>query len=157
MNRDTKDAYFMDLATVASRQSKCLKAHVGAVIIDAQDHVKAIGYNGVPGGFPHCAVCRRNRATSPTGEVPECPSVHADQNALLQLDNKFTAVAMYTTLYPCLHCAKLIAQTSIKEVLYIIVSSSGDRYREDIEAVFTAAGIKSIRLEIGPGGRWTRC
>jgi dCMP deaminase len=154
MSQEKRDGYFMDLANIASRQSKCLKRHVGAVIVDERGHVKAIGYNGVPSGFPHCTKCVRSEHDS---NRPECPSIHAEQNALLQLDDKRGAVAMYTTLHPCLHCAKLIANTSIKEVVYILTSGSGEREQITIEALFKSAGIKLVRLEIGVGGRWARC
>ena len=32
----------------------CLRRQVGAVIVDANNHIKSTGYNGIPSGLKHC-------------------------------------------------------------------------------------------------------
>jgi dCMP deaminase len=120
---DNKHKYFMTLAMAASKQTKCLKRKIGAVIVDDEFHVRAIGYNGVPKGYPHCTECKRDLVIDIVDgrniAVPDCPSVHAEANALLQLEDKRHAIAMYTTTFPCIHCAKMICNTNIKNLYYL--------------------------------------
>ena len=140
--------YFMQLAIVASQQSKCLKRHIGAVIVDDLFHVKAIGYNGTPRGFAHCTTCKRDVSDAiklaqadKDFKLPECPSIHAEANAILQCDDKRHAIAMFTTTYPCINCAKLICNTNIKNIVYLNEYDTDPQNKSIIQEMFNTAGV----------------
>ncbi|KAF7339329.1 hypothetical protein MSAN_02146600 [Mycena sanguinolenta] len=47
------DAYFMTLASLASKRSNCMKRRVGAVLV-RENRILATGYNGTPRGVKNC-------------------------------------------------------------------------------------------------------
>ena len=49
LERPSWDEYFMEIATVVSKRSTCLRRSVGAVIVKNRQIV-ATGYNGTPKG-----------------------------------------------------------------------------------------------------------
>jgi len=119
MKRDSKNQYFLKIATLVSSRSTCPRRSVGCVIINPYGHIKATGYNGVPKGFPHCIdkPCGGQDSSSGTN-LNSCMATHAEQNALLQCDNTMDIDTIYLTTSPCITCAKLIANTSCKTVIY---------------------------------------
>lgn len=119
MNRETRDQYFLKIAQLVSTRSTCIRRSVGCVIINSFGHIKATGYNGVPKKFPHCidSPCGGENAESGT-KLNLCMATHAEQNALLQCDDTMKIHKIYLTTSPCIACAKLIGNTSCKEVIY---------------------------------------
>ena len=121
--RPQRDEYFMSLAYLAAERSTCTRRKVGAVIVK-DNRVIATGYNGVPSGMPHCdrMGCLREDLGVPSGERHElCLGIHAEQNALLQAARFGIAVdgsTMYITTRPCSVCARMIANSGIKRVVY---------------------------------------
>ena len=55
-----------------------------------------------------------------------CIAIHAEANALLHSDYSSKPVKIYVNGPPCFTCAKLIANSTIKEVFYISDSSYND-------------------------------
>jgi deoxycytidylate deaminase len=51
----TQNEIFMNMAFSASHSSKCLKRHVGAVVVDLRGQVVGVGYNENPIGTKPCA------------------------------------------------------------------------------------------------------
>lgn len=117
--RESKDEYFLKIAKLVSTRSTCPRRSVGCVITNKYSHIKATGYNGVPRNFPHCTdkPCGGESQESSKG-LSSCMATHAEQNALLQCDNVMDIETIYITTSPCITCAKLIANTSCKEVIY---------------------------------------
>ncbi|MBD1394554.1 deoxycytidylate deaminase [Mucilaginibacter glaciei] len=118
--KPTFDHIFMNLATDLAKRSHCVKAQVGAVL--AKDtRIISIGYNGPPAGTHNC-----------DEEFPEhgCPrdskgscslALHAEENAILYAVKNganLEGATLYTTLSPCLPCARLIFSAGIKQVFY---------------------------------------
>ena len=62
------DEYFMKVARLVSSRSTCLRRKVGAVLVKER-RILATGYNGAPGGLPHCEEtgCLRERLKVPSG------------------------------------------------------------------------------------------
>jgi len=121
--RPDKDNYFMTLAQGISRRATCLRHNVGCIIIDSSNHVISTGYNGAPKGLAHCldVGCIRNEKKIPSGERQEyCRGVHAEQNALIQAEDrdKLAAGTLYCTHTPCLVCLKMILNTGIIQVVH---------------------------------------
>jgi len=108
IKRPSIDAYFLELAKTASIRSVCVKRQVGAVVVDAADRIMSSGYNGPP---PRSAHCERQCTTCKN-------AVHAEANALLQCSHVKEIATIYITISPCIECAKLIASTGCKRVVY---------------------------------------
>ncbi|UCE75310.1 MAG: cytidine/deoxycytidylate deaminase family protein [Methanomassiliicoccales archaeon] len=121
--RPSLDEYFMKMAHLAASRSTCQRRNVGAVIVKDK-RVLSTGYNGAPKGLPHCEEvgCLRENLDVPTGERHElCRGVHAEQNAIIQAAVFGTSIKdgkIYTTNHPCVVCAKLLINASIKEIVY---------------------------------------
>lgn len=113
----TWDEYFMTFAQVAAKKSKDPSTKVGACIVDQQNRVVGLGYNGFP------KYCNDNSFPfERTGEFLETKYayvVHAEPNAILNSTKDTHSCKMYVTLFPCNECAKLIIQAGIKEVIYL--------------------------------------
>jgi len=112
---------FMNLATDLAKRSHCVKAQVGAVL--AKDtRIISIGYNGPPAGTHNCdeewpeAGCPRDARGS-------CSlALHAEENAILfavKNGANLDGATLYTTLSPCLPCARLIFSAGVKHVYYL--------------------------------------
>ncbi|SMO65545.1 deoxycytidylate deaminase [Solitalea koreensis] len=120
MKRPEFNDIFMHLASELSSRSHCVKAQVGAVLTK-DTRIISIGYNGPPAGTHNC-----------DEEWPEtgCPgdsrgscslAVHAEENAILYAVKNGASLegsTLYTTLSPCLPCARLIFTSGIKKVIY---------------------------------------
>lgn len=113
------------MTTELSRRSLCSRSHVGAIIVSVDNSRTWVGYNGPPAGFDHrgrdCrAWCPRaqlgdGRRYSPTYD--DCPSIHAEANALLKADRELIAGGViYTNSDVCIGCAKLIANSGLAAV-----------------------------------------
>lgn len=90
MTRITKDEYYLGIALAVSKRSTCLKRRYGCVIVK-NDEIIATGYNGSPRGEENCCdrgVCHRMDIPHNSGDYSDCPSVHAEQNAMLSASRK---------------------------------------------------------------------
>jgi dCMP deaminase len=120
MDKPSFENIFMNLATDLAKRSHCVKAQVGAVL--AKDtRIISIGYNGPPAGTHNCdeewpeTGCARDSKGS-------CSlALHAEENAILYAVKNganLEGATLYTTLSPCLPCARLIFSAGIKHVFY---------------------------------------
>jgi dCMP deaminase len=122
--RPTWNKYFMQLAALASTRSTCLRRQVGAVLVK-DNFVLSTGYNGSPARTQHCedVGCIRQTLNIPSGERSElCRASHAESNAISQAAKHGTPVdgaTLYCTHSPCSHCAKLIINSGIKDIIYL--------------------------------------
>ena len=118
------DEYFLELARTTSTRATCSRRRHGAVIVKGR-RIVATGYNGGPSGMLHCdeGGCPRAASDAPQGrEYERCIAIHAEANALLfSSPEEREGAALYCTGAPCFGCAKLIANSGVKEV----VASSG--------------------------------
>lgn len=113
------DAYFMQLASLASQRSNCMKRRVGAILV-RNKRILATGYNGTPRGLTNCneGGCARCNTASETPD--ECVCLHAEENALLEAGRERIGdgSVLYCNTCPCLKCTIKIIQTGVKEVVY---------------------------------------
>lgn len=98
MRRPNKENYYLDIALAVSKRSTCLKRHYGCVIVK-DDEIIATGYNGSPRGALNCCdihngKCPRQDKPHNSGDYSDCPSVHAEQNAMLSASRKEMLGAM---------------------------------------------------------------
>lgn len=115
--RQSKDAYFMEMATHVATRSTCQRRAVGAVLVDASGRVLSTGYNGVVSGAIHCLDAPCAGAGDAPGDTRRCAAVHAEQNVLLQCAEMRAAHTIYVTASPCYVCAKLLCNTRIHRVV----------------------------------------
>lgn len=123
------------VAQVMAQRSLCVRDKVGAVIVDANNRIVATGYNGPPTGYTHggqpCTEwCPRAQAAMEVAAlgVPlmphhldslynDCPSLHAEANALAVCDRSVrVGGTIYVTSHCCMNCAKLIANSGLTVV-----------------------------------------
>ena len=108
----TWEEYFMGIAKLSAQRSKDPHTQVGAVIVDSNNKIVSIGYNGMPRGCQDYDF---------SWEVPEkyLYVVHAELNAILNYKGEsLEGARMYVTHFPCNECVKAIIQAGIKEIIY---------------------------------------
>ncbi|XP_061736856.1 deoxycytidylate deaminase [Nerophis ophidion] len=117
--------YFMAVAFLSAQRSKDPSSQVGACIVNPENKIVGIGYNGMPNG------CDDNQlpwARSADNRLDtKYPYVcHAELNAIMNKNSAdVKGCTMYVALFPCNECAKLIIQAGIKEVIYL-----SDKYHD---------------------------
>jgi len=115
--------YFMGFAKQAATRSNCIRAQVGAVIVDEHNKIRSTGYNGTPCGVISClekGKCYRVEKNIPSGTRYEtCQSIHAEQNAIIQAGER---TCIGSTLYIfghdqiCILCKRFIIQSGLKHI-----------------------------------------
>lgn len=132
--RPELDQYFVDMARLVASRSTCVRRSVGCVLVNSRNHVLATGYNGTPAGAPHCNepevaselrrlifphACEGAGTTQSGANLDACLAVHAEQNAILQCSDAHAIAKAYVTAFPCPSCAKLLLNTSCREIVYL--------------------------------------
>ncbi|KAF6257623.1 cytidine deaminase-like protein [Scenedesmus sp. NREL 46B-D3] len=124
------DDYFMAVAFLSAERSKDPNKQVGACIVNDENIILSIGYNGFPRGCADSRLPWAKRAESGSildtkypyvsaGSLQCAVVVHAEANALLNKNQAHvTGARIYVTLFPCNECAKLLIQAGIREVVY---------------------------------------
>ncbi len=118
------DEYFLRFAAQAAARSDCIRAQVGAVIVNSRRKVKGTGYNNSPVGVESClarGVCYRMEHNIESGTRYEtCRSIHAEQNAIIQAgeDNCVgSAIYVFGHDQVCILCKRFIINAGIARVL----------------------------------------
>ena len=113
------DDYFMSIAFLSAMRSKDPSTQVGACIVNNENKIVGIGYNGFPRGCDDDKLpWSRIGNTSLDTKYPYV--CHAEMNAILNKNEaNITGSRMYVALFPCNECAKLIIQSGIKEIIYL--------------------------------------
>lgn len=103
------DQYFMGLAYYTSIRSHDSQTKVGCVIVNEDNNVVSMGYNGFPKGV--------DDAELPTKRPEKYPfMVHAEENAVSNIITKScNNLKVYLTHFPCHRCAKLLWQNGVKK------------------------------------------
>lgn len=131
------DEYFMGIALLSKKRSKDPNTEVGACIVDQDNKVVSIGYNGMPKGIDESKLSWNKNEGLDSKYWYVC---HAEFNAILNTRNNSSlkGCKIYVTLFPCNECTKAIIQTGIKEVIYL-----SDKYHDEL---FTKASRKLLDL-----------
>lgn len=147
-SRPDWDRYFMNIADVVATRGNCIRRKVAAVVVK-DNRIVSTGYNGTPPGVPNCCDggCARCAGDSPSGsDLGDCICAHAEENAITQAalhGISLKGSTLYSTLNPCLICARMIISSGIREVIY------RDEYEFDLQTktLFEQAGVKLRRFE----------
>lgn len=135
------DQYFMGIAKLSAMRSKDPNTSVGACIVDADNKILSVGYNGMPQGCSDDEYPWEREHDDPlnTKYLYVC---HAELNALLNYTGtNLKNSRIYTTLFPCNECTKALIQSGIKEVIFMEDKYSGTPSVIAAKRMMKSAGI----------------
>lgn len=115
--------YFKKILKETAAMSTCARVQVGCVIV-RDGRIISTGWNGVPPGKEHCndryvfggLPIESHHIWSTKNEL------HAETNAIgyaAQNGVSTKKAAIWTSVFPCIDCAKLIVAAGIEQVYYI--------------------------------------
>jgi dCMP deaminase len=135
MGRISKDEYYLQIAKSVAKRSICIESRWGfGAIIVTNDTIVSTGYGGPARGVVNCnevGGCSRNILKLNHNEPYEyCPSVHAEENAVVNAARHGSMVLNGTMFalgvdnngnvkpcMPCPRCKRIIINAGIKNVL----------------------------------------
>ena len=117
------DQYFMGIAILSSERSKDPSTRVGACIVNSDNKILSMGYNGAPTGLSDDIMPWDREGDNLKTKYPYV--CHSELNAILNCPTSVKGAKVYVTLFPCNECAKAIIQSVIKEVIYL-----SDKYHD---------------------------
>lgn len=159
--------YYMDVAERTSKLSSAIRRQVGAVIVK-ENRILSYGYNGMPTGWSNECEYKEYMSGDAGGwlspdEIYERwpfeeydPAVesnrryrlvtkdevlHAESNAIAKVSGSTESsedATLFVTTAPCIHCAKMIFQSGIKNIYY------RDTYRDNSGIEFLEKGGVSV-------------
>ena len=157
----------MDVAERTGKLSHAIRRQVGAVIVK-DNRILSYGYNGMPTGWDNECEYKEYMNAAKAGFMPQedilekfpyeeyDPTVggnrryrlvtkdevlHAESNAVAKVSGSTESsedATLFVTTAPCIHCAKMIFQSGIKNVFY------RDTYRDEAGVEFLQKGGVSV-------------
>ena len=119
------DEFFMGAAVLCAKRSKDPSTQVGACIVNGENRILSVGYNGLPAGCDD-DVFPWDRSAEDSYDTKYPYVCHAELNAILNYrGGNLSGSRIYVALFPCNECAKAIIQSGISEVIYL-----SDKYAE---------------------------
>ncbi len=140
------DEYFMGVALLSANRSKDPNTQVGACIVNQDNRIVGVGYNGFPSGCSDDALPWAR--TGETDNDTKYPYVcHAELNAILNTNGRsLKGSRIYVALFPCNECAKAIIQAGLSEVIYISDKYAGTPANDASKKLFELAGVKLTKF-----------
>ena len=137
--------YFMGVSLLSAQRSKDPNTQVGACIVNNDNRIISVGYNGFPNGCDDDKMPWEREGDMINTKYAYV--VHAELNAILNAKTSLSGSKIYVALFPCNECAKAIIQSGIREVVYL-----SDKYSETdavkaSKKMFSAAGVKLTQLK----------
>jgi len=152
--------YYMDIADLTSKLSSAIRLNVGAVIVKG-NKILGTGYNGMPTGWTNECEYKEympgdvwDEQLYPLEEydstvesnrryrlVTKDEVLHAEMNVISKVSastESSEGATLFVTHAPCIHCAKAIYQSGIKQVYY------RDAYRDARGLEFLEQGKVSV-------------
>ncbi|XP_069131197.1 deoxycytidylate deaminase-like isoform X2 [Argopecten irradians] len=108
----------MAVALVSSQRSKDPVTQVGACIVNKDNRIVGVGYNGMPNGCSDDDLPwgKNSNNVLETKKLYVC---HAEMNAVMnKLASDINGCTMFVSLFPCNECAKIMIQSGIKTIVY---------------------------------------
>jgi len=135
--------YFLGICDAVAARSIDVETQVDCVIVNQHRRIVSTGYNGFPAGVddsfwprsreerqlvPLVALDRKMPAvTLPTGWVEReefyrvdkyAAMAHAEMNAVVSAVQDLHGCTLYSQMFPCAECAKVIITAGIRKVVY---------------------------------------
>ena len=143
------DEFFMGISKLAAGRSKDPSTQVGACIVDKDNRILSIGYNGTPNRFNDDEFPweRTGKNQNETKYPYVC---HAELNAILNYRGSrkdFVGSKIYVDLFPCNECAKAIIQSGIKEIIYLSDKYNGTLENDASKHLLNTCGVTYRQLD----------
>lgn len=139
------EEYFMGVAKLASFRSKDPRKQVGACIVNPDNKIIGVGYNGHPKvkdgsdndkAFPWTKFLKNYK------ENKHMYVCHAELNAIAHSTGPVKDATMYVTLNPCNECAKLIVQSELKKVVFLETKVFRDNALDAANKIFQESKVE---------------
>ncbi|XP_074653976.1 deoxycytidylate deaminase-like [Tubulanus polymorphus] len=139
------------IALLSAQRSKDPALQVGACIVDKDNRIMGVGYNGMP---LKCSDDEMNwgieGAPLETKRPYECC---AEMNAIAFRNcASLKGCTIYVTFFPCNECTKIIIQSGIEEVIYLSHTKRGRDEYEASKIMLEKAKVKVVKYEVKEGG-----
>ena len=139
------DDYFMSVALLSGKRGKDPNTQVGACIVNKNNVIESIGYNGLPKGCSDDEFPWEKEGEMLNTKYPFV--VHAELNAILSAKGKdLSGCKIYVALFPCNECAKAIIQSGISEVVYLSDKYANTDSVKASKMMFKCAGVELRQL-----------
>jgi dCMP deaminase len=142
----TWDEYFMLQAMMASFKSKDPVTKVGSVFVDKNNRQLTMGYNGFIAGIEESKLPWGKDKDQPLEHQKYGYVVHSEANAILHSPRDLAGSKCYVTLFPCNECAKLLASSKVKEVIYMSDKHIDTESNTIAKKIFDLSGIAYKQL-----------
>ena len=135
------DAYFMGIAMLSAQRSKDNHTQVGACIVNQENKIVSVGYNGMPTGCDDNLMPWEREGDFLNTKYPFV--CHAELNAILNSASvNLKGCTLYVTLFPCNECAKAIIQSGIQKIIYAENKYADSDATKASELMFRMTGVK---------------
>lgn len=141
------DEYFMLQAMIAAFKSKDPSTKVGSVFVDKNNHQITMGYNGFVAGIDESKVPWGKDKSAPLEFQKYGYVVHSEANAILHATRSLEGSRAYVTHFPCNECAKLIASSKVKEVIYLSDKHHEQETNRIAKKIFELSGISYRQMK----------
>ena len=113
------EEYFMNIALLSAQRSKDPSTQVGSCIVNDENKIIGIGYNGFPTGISDQDLPWEREGKFLETKYPYV--CHAEMNAILNSNQPqpLKDTTIYVTLFPCNECTKFIIQSKIEKIYYL--------------------------------------
>lgn len=138
------DEYFMSVAVLSSMRSKDPNTKVGACIASPEKLIVGVGYNGTPRGWDDSDFPWAREG--PALDVKYPYVIHAELNAILNSGRDLHGATIYISEFSCNECAKAIAQSGIKRVVYLSDKYAHTDSVKAAKRIYDRLGIKYEKL-----------
>lgn len=140
------DEYFMGIALLSAERSKDPNTQVGSCIVNDENKIVSVGYNGAPTKFDDDIMpWAREGDFVNTKYAYVC---HSELNAILNSQGSVKGSRIYVALFPCNECAKAIIQSGIKEVIYLSDKYNGTDGNIVSKKLFDECGVSYRQYEL---------
>lgn len=135
--------YCMNIVQVVASRATCNRGKCGAITVQ-NSRILTTGYVGSAPGLPHCDdvghLFRTVIHVDGSTKQHCVRSIHAEQNAIAQAARfgiSLEGCDLYSTMFPCFDCAKLIVAVGIKHVYALFNYQAGT----ESQALFEQSGV----------------
>ncbi|MGI6394688.1 MAG: deoxycytidylate deaminase [bacterium] len=139
------DEYFMGISLLSAMRSKDPNTQVGACIVNKENRIVGVGYNGFPSGCDDDSLPWSREGEFLKTKYPFV--VHAELNAILNSIKNLKDCSIYVALFPCNECAKAIIQAGITEIVYLCDKYGDSDSVKASKLMLSQAGVKIRKLE----------
>jgi len=137
----------MGLALLSANRSKDPNTKIGACIVNNNNIIISLGYNGTPRGWSDNDFPWGREGDFLDTKYPYV--IHAELNAIMNSGGRdLRGATIYATLFPCNECAKAISQAGIKTVVYLCDKYADTDSVKASKTIFDKVGIRYRQIKM---------